>query len=120
MVPVLRNSRKTLEWVGIDHTKLPPSTSKYCKMWLDFLGIKYKMATLHLEGTYLFKIEDDFVKYLHHDPVHERHMWADEGFHSFIENNLALAKLSTRSGIPEEVSKEMYDRIDELQNSPNN
>jgi hypothetical protein len=109
-----------LTWVEVDHSKIPASTSLYCKMWLDYCGIKYKMATLQLGETYLFKVEDDFVKYLHHDPVHEKHMWADEGFHNYIDNNDALAKLSARSGVPEEIVKKMFDKIDELQNSPNN
>jgi len=109
-----------LVWIDVDHSTLPKSTSSYCQMWLDYFKIQYKVATLQLGGTILFKIEDDFVKYLHHDPEHETHMWADEGFHSHIDNNQALAKLCSRTGIPESETKKMFDAIDVISNIPNN
>jgi len=66
-------------------------------MWLDDNKIKYKVATVRLGGTILFKVDDELVHYLHHDPKQEKHRWANEGFHSFIDNNLALAQLLSKA-----------------------
>lgn len=105
-----------LKWIKVSHKHLPPSTRAYCRMWLDDNKIKYKVATLRLGGTILFKVDDKFVHYLHHDPKQEKHMWADEGFHSFIENNEALARLSARhSKSSKEALKIAFDGIDAVQ-----
>ena len=105
-----------LKWIKVNHKHLPPSTSAYCQMWLDDNKIKYKVATLRIGGTILFKVDDKVVHYLHHDPKQKTHMWADEGFHSFIDNNLALAQLSSRNGkSSRKALKTLFDGIDVIQ-----
>ena len=63
-----------------DLATLPASTRKYIECFLLESGIKYSLCDRVIEGSYLFKLDDPVVGFLHHDSVTEIHMWADAGF----------------------------------------
>lgn len=72
-------------WLPVNLEELPLSTRSYVEMMLN--GYIYFVAGVKLNGTYLFKVNHPVVKYLHHVPQTNQHMWAGEGFHEFLDND---------------------------------
>jgi hypothetical protein len=85
-----------LTWIPLDKTRLPSSTRTYFEKWLEMPGLLVEVASEHINGTILMKIDDPVVVYLHHDPATKHHQFADQGFHNALDNNLALARLAAR------------------------
>jgi hypothetical protein len=88
-----------IKWLPVDKSNLPESTVKYVELFLGPSGLGYMVAEQRLGGTILFKIDHPTICYLHHDPVGESHMWADDGFHNALNNNSTLATLASLSGV---------------------
>ncbi len=82
-----------IRWLPVDKSNLPAPTLKYIELFLDPSGLEYMVAEQRLSDTVLLKINHPTICYLHHDPVSESHMWADEGFHNSLDNNSVLATL---------------------------
>jgi hypothetical protein len=101
-----------IKWIQVDKSTLPKSVCTYIEHWLDYFNIKYQIAELRLKGTILFKVDDPVVKYLHHHPTAETHMWVGEGFHNAIGNNKALAQLASRTGMPKEALEKLFGCMD--------
>lgn len=75
-----------ITWKPVNLEELPVSTHTYVDMMLVKPGYNFAVADVVLKGTYLFKIEHPVVKYLHHVPQLDLHMWAGEGFHEALDN----------------------------------
>ena len=113
----LVNTPGAIKWEEPDIEFLKQSTKDYLKTCglLDY-GIKFWVADVKLEGTVLFKIEDDFACYLHHDPVTDVHMFADEGFHNAVNNNRALARLANKAvGVNADHLTKIFDEMDKIE-----
>lgn len=77
----------SITWLPLSLEDLPDSTRKYVKMMLVDLGWDCQVSDKVLGGTYLFKVDHPVVKYLHHVPQNDTHMWANEGFHESLDNS---------------------------------
>jgi len=69
-----------LQFGPCDLSVLPPSTRRYIECFLLESDIGYSLCDRVIDGSYLFKLDDPVVGFLHHDSVTEIHMWADRGF----------------------------------------
>lgn len=100
-----------LVFATVDKSLLHPSTVLYLEQILEPSGIEYWIANIRLDGTVLFKLNHPKICFLHHDPVEEKHMWADDGFHNAIPNNKVLALLAELSDrlLPGEVLMSLFD-----------
>lgn len=83
-----------LTWVPVDKMTLAPTTVLYLSVILDPSGLEYLMAEQRLDRTVLFKVDHPTIRYLHHDPVTDSHMWAGEGFAEALPNDKVLAVLA--------------------------
>lgn len=79
-----------IRWIPVDQSSLHPHTVRYINAFLDPSKLKYLIADLRVEKTVLFKIEHDYIKFLHHDPITVQHMWVGDGFHEFLPNDAVL------------------------------
>lgn len=85
--------RDTLTWQPVDKATLDATTVLYLESILEPSGLQYVMAAERLDRTVLFKIEHRTIRYLHHDPLTEQHMWAGHGFHEALPNDEVLVML---------------------------
>lgn len=80
-----------VQWEPVNKQTLAPSTIEYLETILEPSGLTYMVAKERLQGTVLFKVNHPSIRYLHHDPETEQHMWAGDGFHEALPNNAVLA-----------------------------
>lgn len=98
-------SRNEINWVTPNKESLNALTIKYLENIIEPAGISYKIASIRLGGTYLFKLShpshliNENVCYFHHDPVEGKHMWAGQGFHDALDNSRVLALLAEQCGL---------------------
>lgn len=88
-----------LIWHEVDKRLLDESTVRYLETILEPSGLYYQVADVKVYDTVLFKINHETIKYLHHDPDTKQHMWADEGFHNALPNDIVLLELARLAGI---------------------
>jgi hypothetical protein len=75
----------SIGWSQADLSKLPPNTKSYLEMMLVIPQWDFEVADQVIEDTYLFRIDHPVIKYLHHIPQTDQHMWAGEGFHEALD-----------------------------------
>lgn len=104
----------SLKFEMVDKSTLAPSTVLYIETMLDRMQIRYQVCNIRLDDTVLFKLDHPTVHYLHHDPVTDQHMWADEGFHAGIDGHRAVALLAEHRNIllPTSYLLEMFGIMD--------
>ena len=73
-------------WSDVDVTNLPDRTRKYIRIMLVESGISFQVGQPKLGGTFLFKLHDPFLGFLHHDPVLGVHQWIDRRFDIGLDN----------------------------------
>lgn len=108
----------SINWLEVDKSTLPKSTLEYVNIVLAESGITYKIADIRLDDIILFKLDDQYVHYLHCDSATSMHQWADEGFHNGLNGNEVLAYLKAKSiGNPdlEWMLKSFWDTIDTVE-----
>lgn len=76
----------SITWKPVDLDELPINTRSYVEMMLVEPGYTFSVSDKVVKGTYLFQVEHPVVKFLHHIPQFETHMWAGEGFHEALDN----------------------------------
>jgi hypothetical protein len=101
----LVSGKSPIVWVTPQKEQLNASTIKYLENIIEPAGFSYKVATVRLGGTHLFKLDHpiDMIReaicYFHHDPVEGKHMWAGQGFHDALDNDRVLALLAEQCGV---------------------
>jgi hypothetical protein len=87
-------------WSDVDVNDLPDGTRKYIRIMLVESGISFQVGQPELGGTFLFKLHDPLVGFLHHDRIHGVHLWVDRRFDIGLHNesvfNYLIAKIMNR------------------------
>lgn len=87
-----------LEWIACDLDNLPTTTCMYLNSMVTDSGIEYKMANPldEFQGSYIFKMENALLGFLHHDPISSVHMWIDNKFKYGLQNMAAFNYILAR------------------------
>jgi hypothetical protein len=59
---------------------LPSATRSYLQCFVFDAGVGVELCERVVDGTFLFRLVDPVVGFLHHDPVTGVHMWINHDF----------------------------------------
>jgi hypothetical protein len=69
-----------LRFGGYQIDLLPESTRAYLRCFVLEAGVGVELCESVVDGTYLFRLDDPVVGFLHHDSVSGVHMWINRDF----------------------------------------
>lgn len=98
-------------WSDVDVTNLPVRTRKYIRIMLVESGISFQVGQPKLGGTFLFKLHDPFLGFLHHDPVLGVHQWIDRRFDIGLDNQAVFNYVVARKVDIGVLSREAVDKF---------
>lgn len=85
-----------------EKSKVPECTANYVTLMLCESAVGFKLCSQSFNNTFLFSVDDPFVKYLHHDPVLGIHRWADESLDAVLDNDIVFnyfMAIKVRNGV---------------------
>lgn len=106
-------------WADVDQMGLPLGTRNYVLMMLVEPGIPFQVAEAKLGGTYLFKLDDPLIGFLHHDAVLGVHQWIDKGFEIGLDPQAVFNYVVARKVDLGIMSREAVDKFAEIARSRN-
>jgi hypothetical protein len=106
-------------WSDVDVAGLPDGTRHYVKMMLVEPGISFQVGVPMLGGTYLFKLDDPLVGFLHHDTVLGVHQWVDKAFDVGLDNQAVFNYIVARKVDLGILSREAVDKFASIARSCN-
>lgn len=77
-----------MEWISRDQVNIAQNTSLYIDNVLEGTGISFEVAKPvdAFYGSFIFRLNDPLVGFLHHDPIAASHAWIDKEFKLGLRN----------------------------------